>query len=125
MSGTSGTIEQVGMTSDVAVTTPDATSHNVPSGQGGASGADMLTQSEWTRRLVAVASVIVVSLSVLLIVTVMCYRVFVDGNAPLTNDITTKLMWLAIVSILSMVGALFHSNALTTKLIGKVLTNAG
>ncbi len=80
----------------------------------------MLTQSEWTRRLVAVASVTVLGLSILAIVAVMCYRVLIDGNAPLTNDITTKLMWIALGGLLSMMGALFGTNNLLAKLIEKV-----
>ena len=80
----------------------------------------MLTQSEWTRRLVAVASVVVLGVSILAIVGVMCYRVFVDGNAPLTNDITTKLMWIALGGLVSMMGALFGTNSLLAKLIEKV-----
>lgn len=90
-------------------------------GNGGTSGADMLTQSEWTRRLVAVASVIVVGLAILGIVGVMCYRVIIDGNSALTNDITTKLLWIALVGIGAMIAALFGSNSLIAKAIDKVI----
>ena len=81
----------------------------------------MLTQSEWTRRAVALASIVVVGLSILAIVGVMCYRVAMDGNAPLTNDITTKLLWIAIAGILSMTAALFGSNSLLAKLVEKIV----
>ena len=80
----------------------------------------MLTQSEWTRRLVAIASVVVLGLSILMIVGVLCYRVWVDGNAPLTNDITSKLMWIALGGLASMTAALFGTNNLLAKLIEKV-----
>jgi hypothetical protein len=80
----------------------------------------MLTQSEWTRRVVALASVAVVGLSILMIVGVMCYRVAVDGNAPLTSTITTQLLWIALAGLVSMTAALFGSNSLLAKLIEKV-----
>lgn len=81
----------------------------------------MLTQSEWTRRVVALASVVVVGLSILAIVGVMCYRVAVDGNAPLTSTITSQLLWIALGGILSMTVALFGSNSLLAKLVEKVV----
>ena len=81
----------------------------------------MLTQSEWTRRLVALASVIVVGLSILGIVGVMCYRVYVDGNSSLTGDITTKLMWIALVGVGSMIAALFGQNSLVSKAFDKLV----
>ena len=81
----------------------------------------MLTQSEWTRRAVAVASMIVVGLSVLAIVGVMCYRVAVDGNAPLTSTITSQLLWIALGGLVSMTAALFGSNTLLAKLVEKVV----
>ena len=81
----------------------------------------MLTQSEWTRRVVVVVCVATVALCVLAIVGVMCYRVYMDGNAPLTNDITTKLLYIAIGGILSMTAALFGSNSLLAKLVEKIV----
>ena len=81
----------------------------------------MLTQSEWTRRVVVVVCVVTVALCVAAIVAVMCYRVYVDGNSSLTNDITTKLLYVAIAGILSMTAALFGSNSLLTKLVEKVV----
>ena len=84
---------------------------------------DALAQSEWTRRLLVVASVIVVGLSILGIVGVMCYRVIIDGNSSLTNDITTKLMWVAIVGIGSMIAGLFGNNSLAGKVIDKLIAS--
>lgn len=80
----------------------------------------MLTQSEWTRRLVVVVSLLTVSLSTLMIVAVMCYRAAIDGNAPLTNDITTKLLLIALGALAAMTAALFGSNNLLVKLMEKV-----
>ena len=94
---------------------------SAPATSNAAGGSDMLTQSEWTRRLVAVASVIVVGLSILAIVAVMCYRVIQDGNSMLTNDITTKLMLVAMMGIGAMIAALFGSNNLIAKAIDKLV----
>ena len=80
----------------------------------------MLTQSEWTRRLLAAVASIVVGVSVLAIVAVMCYRVAIDGNAPLTNDITSKLLLIALGGLASMIAALFGSNSVIGKLIDKL-----
>ena len=101
--------------------TAQAVTPAAPSTQNGASSPDMLTQSEWTRRLVALASVVVVGLSILAIVAVMCYRVILDGNSSLTNDITTKLMWIALVGVGSMITALFGANSLIAKAIDKLV----
>ena len=101
---------------------PDPQSAPAPNpASNAAGGSDMLTQSEWTRRLVAVASVIVVGLSILAIVAVMCYRVVQDGNSTLTNDITTKLMLVAMMGIGAMIAALFGSNNLIAKAIDKLV----
>lgn len=80
----------------------------------------MLTLSEWTRRLVAVVSCAVVGLSILMIVGVMCYRVAVDGNAPLTSTITSQLLWIALAGLVSMTAALYGSNNLLAKLVEKI-----
>lgn len=129
MSGTATTSGTglTGVTADAVDAAPVASSTNAPAvarapaqTQGG-QGADMLTQSEWTRRVVALASVVVVGLSILAIVGVMCYRVAVDGNAPLTSTITSQLLWIALGGILSMTVALFGSNSLLAKLVEKVV----
>lgn len=121
MSGTNSGISEltpaVSATTDATI--PDAQAGGTAPGQG-ASGIDVLTQDTWTRRLVAVASVVVVGLSILFIVGVMGYRVILDGNSALTNDITTKLMWVALVGIGSMIAALFGQNALVSKAIDKI-----
>ena len=85
------------------------------------SGDPLALADRWTRRIIAVVSVSVVGLSILAIVGVMVYRVAVDGNAPLTSDITTKLMWLAFGGFASMVAALFGSNSIISKTLDKVL----
>lgn len=93
-----------------------------PSQPPSAGTADSLALADrWTRRLIAVISVIVVGVSILGIVGVMCYRVAIDGNSSLTNDITTKLMWLAFGGFASMVAALFGSNSIISKTLDKVL----
>lgn len=104
-----------------ASTAMDATIPDVSAGIGGASSADMLAKSEWTRKLLTIVASIVVGLSVLGIVGVLCYRVAIDGNAPLTSDITTKLMWIAFGSLASMTMALFGSNSVVSKVIDKVV----
>lgn len=103
-----------------ASTATDATIPDVSAGIGGASSADMLAQSEWSRRvLVGVASG-VIALSILAIVGVLCYRVAIDGNSALTNDITTKLMWIALGGLASMIVALFGSNSVIGKVLAKL-----
>lgn len=81
----------------------------------------LLSQSEWTRRVIAITSCAVVGLSILAIVATLCYRVWIDGNSSLTNDITTKLAFVAGVSILSMLAAVFGNNSLIAKALDKVI----
>lgn len=80
----------------------------------------MLSQSEWNRRVITICAVITVCLCVLATVGVMCYRVLLDGNTAVTNDITGKLTIIAISGFLAMVGALFGSNSVIGKLLDKV-----
>lgn len=119
MSGTDMTTTEG--TPDAVNPTPSATPVSAQLATGGTNSADMLTQSEWTRRLVVAVTLGVVGLSTLTIVAVLCYRVAVDGNSSLTSDITTKLLYVAIGCIMSMTVALFGANSLIVKLIEKVV----
>ena len=121
---TTGTPDQTQRTPDVSAT-PSATILDAPATAGapgqGASSADVLTQSEWTRRAVAMCAMITVSLCVLAAVVVMAYRVAIDGNTPLTADISGKLTLIAITGFGAMVAALFGSNSIIGKLIEKLM----
>lgn len=81
----------------------------------------MLAQSEWTRRVIVICATITVCISILGAVGAMVYRVVIDGNAPLTTDITTKLSLIAVGGIVAMVAALFGSNSVLAKIIEKVV----
>ncbi len=114
---------QTQRTPDV-LATPDATVQDTQPTAGtqqGASSADVLTQSEWTRRAVAMCAMVTVSLCVLAAVVVMAYRVAIDGNTPLTADISGKLTLIAITGFGAMVAALFGSNSIIGKLIEKLM----
>lgn len=70
--------------------------------------------------IITVGAVVTVCVSVLAIVAVMCYRVAVDGNAPLTSDITTKMALVAGLCIISMTVSLFGNNNLAVKVLEKL-----
>ena len=70
--------------------------------------------------IITVGAVVTVCVSVLAIVAVMCYRVAVDGNAPLTSDITTKMALVAGLCIISMTVSLFGNNNLVVKALEKL-----
>ena len=70
--------------------------------------------------IITIGAVVTVCGSVLAIVAVMCYRVAVDGNAPLTSDITTKMAVVAGLCILSMTVSLFGNNSLIVKALAQL-----
>lgn len=116
MSGTTGTIE----TTPDAVAAPDVTTTDAqPTPQATQGGAAMLSQGKWAG-ILAIMGMATVCLVILLGVAAMAYRVFVDGNSPLTSDLSGKLAMITMGGFASIVAALFGSNQLIQKLIEKV-----
>lgn len=87
----------------------------------GSGSQAVLAQSEFTRRVIVIGATVTVCLSILGAVAAMVYRTLLDGNTPLTNDITTKLSIIAVGGIMALTAALFGSNNTLAKLIDKVL----
>lgn len=125
MSGTDPTTETTqGTTPAVGNATPDVTLESTVSAQQAVQqavqGGAMLSQGKWAGA-VALIAMVTVSLCVLAAVGVMAYRVAVDGNSPLTADISGKLTMIGLGGIGSLVLALFGSNSLIAKLMEKLL----
>lgn len=80
----------------------------------------MLNQGKWAG-IIAVIAMVTVSLCVLGAVGAMVYRVILDGNSPLTADISGKLTMIGLGGIGALILALFGSNNLIAKLMEKLL----
>lgn len=119
MSGTDTTVnETAGATPDAVNPTPSATPVSAqPAPQGAAS---MLSQGKWAG-VIAIMGMATVCVVILLGVSAMAYRVFMDGNSPLTADLSGKLAMITIGGFAAIVAALFGSNQLISKLMEKLL----
>lgn len=103
---------------DIAVSeTPITTTQITPAPEG---TAPMLSQGKWAG-IIALIAMVTVSLCVLAAVGVMAYRVALDGNTPLTADISGKLTMIGLGGIGALILALFGSNSLIAKLMEKLL----
>lgn len=83
-------------------------------------GAAMLSQGRWAG-VIAIIAMVTVSLCVLSAVGAMVYRVIIDGNSPITSDITGKLTMIGIAGVGALILALFGSNSLIATLMEKLL----
>lgn len=114
----SGTDTATETTPDAVNPTPDASTVSAQPTTGG--GAAMLSQGKWAG-VIAIMGMATVCVVILLGVSAMAYRVFMDGNSPLTADLSGKLAMITIGGFAAIVAALFGSNQLITKLMEKLL----
>ena len=82
-----------------------------------AGSGDVLAQNTTERLIIVWGATITFCLSIVGIVGSLCYRVIVDGNSTLTNDITTKLAFVAAGAIVMLTASLLGQ----TQLLGKFL----
>lgn len=103
---------------DVAATetTPDAAPVSSPP----AGGAAMMSQGKWAG-VIAIMGMATVCVVILLGAGAMAYRVFVDGNSPLTADLSGKLAVITMGGFAAIVAGIFGSNQLIKNLMEKLL----
>lgn len=80
----------------------------------------MLAQNATERIIIVWAASITFSVSILGIVGALCWRVIQDGNSQLTNDITTKLAFVAVGAIVMMCASLLGQTQLLSKFLDKL-----
>lgn len=105
-----------GTDSAVTETTPDAAPVSSPP----AGGAAMLSQGKWAG-VIAIMGMATVCAVILLGAGAMAYRVFVDGNSPLTADLSGKLAIITMGGFAAIVAGIFGSNQLIKNLMEKLL----
>ena len=96
---------------------PSVTTQTTPAPEG---TAPMLSQGKWAG-IIAIMAMSTVCLVVLGGAGAMIYRVVIDGNSPLTADISGKLTMIVMLGVPALVVALFGSNSLIAKLMEKLL----
>lgn len=80
----------------------------------------MVSQGKWAG-VIAIMGMATVCLVILLGAGAMAYRVFVDGNSPLTADLSGKLAIITMGGFASIVAGIFGSNQLIKNLMEKLL----